>query len=456
MSPLPPNSSKDASLNPIPLAPLPSVPDTTGVNATTTSKTHSAARSNMGTNVGADSQISASVKSSSMAKPTEEITGFQKLPPEIVEDILKKSGAFNSSGITADWSQLALGDPIWRGFADELGLSHLDSEEGQLHTAVAHHCTAYVKMIATLSDAKADVKALAKGPLNLETMLKLQEWKGNRDKIAIMRKLAQEVGLESPDASKLSTIDGMIQEGKKLSSWIETNKNSLNVRELYLNRLQLTTLPEEIGHLTSMTRLVLEDNLLTSLPAWIGQLHELQFLNLSVNRLLSLPPEIGQLEQLSALDLSANSLTSLPDQIGELINLKTLYIEFNKITSLPPSIGRLEHLNEFMLRSNALESLPQEIGQLKELEILELENNLLPRLPASIGQLTNLNRFALSDNRLNTLRLGNSAPWNYLGLKAISLHLFQSKWRNSPASICFCLVTILSSLSLTSSKHCRI
>jgi Leucine-rich repeat (LRR) protein len=44
---------------------------------------------------------------------------------------------------------------------------------------------------------------------------------------------------------------------------------------LAVNRNQLTSLPAEIGRLTSLTTLDLDDNKLTSLPAEIGRLREL-------------------------------------------------------------------------------------------------------------------------------------------------------------------------------------
>ena len=46
--------------------------------------------------------------------------------------------------------------------------------------------------------------------------------------------------------------------------------------ELYLNDNQLTSVPAEIGQLTSLERLYLNGNQLTSVPAEIGQLTSLE------------------------------------------------------------------------------------------------------------------------------------------------------------------------------------
>ena len=86
---------------------------------------------------------------------------------------------------------------------------------------------------------------------------------------------------------------------------------------LDLPSLGLTSLPYEIGKLTSLIELNLWNNQLTSLSPEIGQLARLTELCLSRNQLTRLPPEIGQLTSLTQLDLSKNQFTSLPPEIGQ-------------------------------------------------------------------------------------------------------------------------------------------
>ena len=109
---------------------------------------------------------------------------------------------------------------------------------------------------------------------------------------------------------------------------------------------QLTSLPAEIGQLTSLTVLDLRDNQLTSLPAeiWAAHVadgvvprrqsadelaggdraaHLAERLDLSGNQLTSVPAEIGQLTSLTELHLSRNQLTSLPAEIGQLTSLES-------------------------------------------------------------------------------------------------------------------------------------
>ena len=85
---------------------------------------------------------------------------------------------------------------------------------------------------------------------------------------------------------------------------------------MYLGQ-QLTSVPAEIGQLTSLRELSLSGNQLTSLPAEIGQLTSLDGLTLATeltmgggtngNLLTSLPAEIGQLTSLRELDLQQQS-----------------------------------------------------------------------------------------------------------------------------------------------------
>jgi leucine-rich repeat protein SHOC2 len=75
--------------------------------------------------------------------------------------------------------------------------------------------------------------------------------------------------------------------------------------------------PAELGALTSLTRLYLDENHLTSLPAELGALTALTLLGLDGNQLTSLPAALGALTALTRLALSGNQLTSLPAEWEE-------------------------------------------------------------------------------------------------------------------------------------------
>ena len=59
------------------------------------------------------------------------------------------------------------------------------------------------------------------------------------------------------------------------------------------------------------------------------------------NQLTSVPAEIGQLTSLTVLDLDDNQLTSVPAEIGQLRALEKLYLKGNKLTSVPVAVNEL-------------------------------------------------------------------------------------------------------------------
>jgi len=209
---------------------------------------------------------------------------------------------------------------------------------------------------------------------------------------------------------------------KNLTSLPAEIGNLTSLKFLYLDGNNLTSLPAEIGYLTSLKFLYLDGNNLTSLPAEIGYLTSLKFLYLHENKLTSLPAEIGNLTSLKYLYLDGNNLTSLPAEIGYLTSLKFLYLHENKLTSLPAEIGYLTSLKELNLCLNQLTSLPPEIRNLTNLTKLYLNENNLTSLPPEIGNLTNLKSLNLSDNNLTSL----PAEIGYLtSLKFLYLRLNQ-------------------------------
>jgi internalin A len=167
---------------------------------------------------------------------------------------------------------------------------------------------------------------------------------------------------------------------------------------LDISGLKLTRLPPEIGQLTALTDLYLNDNQLITLPPEIGNLTALTELRVQGNHLTTLPPTIPQLTKLLRLYLSNNQLTTLPPEVGQFTALKTLTLHKNHLIVLPPEIGGLKELQHFYLDENHFRTLPPEIGKLTELRDLDLSNNRLTTLPMEIGQLKELRGLYLHGN----------------------------------------------------------
>ena len=101
-------------------------------------------------------------------------------------------------------------------------------------------------------------------------------------------------------------------------------------------------IPPEIGELTNLEELSLENNQLSGpIPPEIGNLTNLEILDISHNQLSGpIPPEIGELTNLSTLDLASNNLAgSIPSEIGYLSSLYYMRLDSNQFSGeIPESI----------------------------------------------------------------------------------------------------------------------
>jgi internalin A len=199
---------------------------------------------------------------------------------------------------------------------------------------------------------------------------------------------------------------------------------------LDLTNLGLATLPPEIGRLTWLSVLELDDNRLTSLPDEFKNLTSLACLYLKGNQFKTVPSQLGSLEGLVELDLDSNQITTLPPLLWRLTDLRGLYVGQNKIANLPSGVGRLTKLQHLNLSSNKLKALPAEFGELDELEHVFLFLNEIASLPPELGRLTSLKQLDLFGNELDAL------PDEIVNLKALEiLDLGENDFRAVPTQV---------------------
>ncbi|KAK7098966.1 malignant fibrous histiocytoma-amplified sequence 1 homolog [Littorina saxatilis] len=131
-------------------------------------------------------------------------------------------------------------------------------------------------------------------------------------------------------------------------------------------------------------------NFLQTIPTTIYNLRYLQVLDMSFNLLMTLPEDIGRLHSLKVLRLNNNSFERVPPTIGHLENLIELNIAKNRVRRLPPEIRGLTELRSLIAEHNDLQSLPDEICELTNLETLDVTNNAIRYLPIKLYKLVNL------------------------------------------------------------------
>jgi LRR receptor-like serine/threonine-protein kinase FLS2 len=166
------------------------------------------------------------------------------------------------------------------------------------------------------------------------------------------------------------------------------------------------SIPEGIGNLSNLVRLILQDNdLKGTIPTTIGRLRKLQSLSFSGNNLEgSTPSDLCDIESLSFLYLGENKLVgSVPSCLGNVSSLRELSMGANNLTStIPSTLWRLKDIQQLQLSSNSLSgSLPLDISNLKVVRLLDISGNQLSgEIPSSIGDLNDLAYLSLSNNRL--------------------------------------------------------
>ena len=145
-----------------------------------------------------------------------------------------------------------------------------------------------------------------------------------------------------------------------------------NLKTLSVSYNELDSLPDELGGLTSLEQL------------WLDQ-----------NQLTYLPNTIGDLENLKTLELQYNWLESIPSELGNCAKLEFLHLDRNDLDSIPATLGSLRQLRELhLVNAGNLLNVPEELCQLRLLELIEIDGTTA--LPACM--------YVLQANRLQIVR----------------------------------------------------
>ncbi|KAL0369211.1 UNVERIFIED_CONTAM: putative LRR receptor-like serine/threonine-protein kinase [Sesamum calycinum] len=214
-------------------------------------------------------------------------------------------------------------------------------------------------------------------------------------------------GLSLPNLLELYLSDNKLSGA--IPSYI-TNASSLRILDMGSNSFtgpmpNFGSIPAEIGNLTNLRDLYLDNNELTGLiPGTLGKSKQLIRIYLEHNKLEGrIPSDLCQLSNLGDFYVSNNTLHgSIPACFGELKSLRGLYLDSNKLNSnVPSNLWNLKDLLGLNLSSNILSGfLPSEIGNLKVVRDLDLSwNQFSGNLPSAIGGALSLVSLSLSHNK---------------------------------------------------------
>ena len=250
------------------------------------------------------------------------------------------------------------------------------------------------------------------GSLNWDTQLAMTSWQyirisGSPSRVTEVSGY-QFTGVIPKELGQLSDLRQLHLDDNQLTGLIPIDMGQFSeLEQLYLGNNQLTgSIPKELGQLARMRELNLYNNQLTgSIPTELGRLSQLKWLHLDDNQLTGpIPTELGQLSDLRQLHLDDNQLTgTIPVELVRLSRLEWLYLHDNQLTGpIPIDMGQFSELEQLYLGNNQLTgSIPKELGQLARMRELNLYNNQLTgSIPAELGQLSQLRELHLQHNQL--------------------------------------------------------
>ncbi|KAG2681608.1 hypothetical protein I3760_11G153100 [Carya illinoinensis] len=215
---------------------------------------------------------------------------------------------------------------------------------------------------------------------------------------------------------------------------IPTSFAQLPLVNLSLLGNRISGVPSEIGNISSLEELILEDNLLKGpLPESFGNLSNLRRLLLSGNNFTdAIPKTFGNLKNLSDFRIDGSRiLGKIPDFVGNWINLTKLYMQGTDMEGpIPSSISQLTNLEELMISDLKGSSIGfPDLKNLTKLKYLVLRNCLInSSFPDDIGELKNLKRLDLSFNNISGQIPVESLDLDFMFLNNNSLSGQVPKW----------------------------
>ncbi|KAF9587454.1 hypothetical protein IFM89_002635 [Coptis chinensis] len=162
-------------------------------------------------------------------------------------------------------------------------------------------------------------------------------------------------------------------------------------------------IPEELGSLTFLTFLKLDQNYLTGpLPAFLGNLSALLTLSVGINALSgTIPPQLGGLRNLLVLAFGSNNFSgSLPPELGSLVSLEQIYMDSAGVSGpIPTTFVNLVNMQTMWASDNPFTGrIPDFIGNWTKLTVLRFQGNSFQGpIPSSYSNLTSLTDLRISD-----------------------------------------------------------
>ena len=217
--------------------------------------------------------------------------------------------------------------------------------------------------------------------------------------------------------NNINEIDGNLIKG--LSSLVELDLSKNKIRYipnniqfltflevLRVSNNQLLELPEELGVLTRLKKLFLNENSLQFLPRNLfSKMVGLEEIYLYKNQLEDICDSsssiFDNMKHLKFLDIHSNHLTIF-NIFTEMPILDSLLLSYNQLQHIN-GLDKCYNLTNLDLNNNKISEFPSDILKLKKLSTLNLQNNDLNSIPNTLGLMNNLIRLNIEGNPLKRL-----------------------------------------------------
>ena len=217
--------------------------------------------------------------------------------------------------------------------------------------------------------------------------------------------------------NNINEIDGNLIKG--LSSLVELDLSKNKIRYipnniqfltflevLRISNNQLLEIPEELGVLTRLKKLFLNENSLQFLPRNLfSKMVGLEEIYLYKNQLEDICDSsssiFDNMKHLKFLDIHSNHLTIF-NIFTEIPILDSLLLSYNQLQHIN-GLDKCYNLTNLDLNNNKISEFPSDILKLKKLSTLNLQNNDLNSIPNTLGLMNNLIRLNIEGNPLKRL-----------------------------------------------------
>ncbi len=168
------------------------------------------------------------------------------------------------------------------------------------------------------------------------------------------------------------------------------------IKNISMQRNQISIVPEAFFDLISIQRLCLDNNMIKRFPDELGSISYLQYMSADFNLIQCLPRTVGMLTNLKVLRLAENCISALPLELGGCEKITTLDIAGNP-TTFPPrevctrgTLAICKFLKTFSsatssgilrFKSIPMETLPIEVMQIPRLKRLDLTGSIVKIIP---------------------------------------------------------------------------